>query len=195
MLRSKIMSRSIALVMLILLIFTCGCLAGCEDNTSEGEYQFPDPYDMPRKLRRAAEEAYAEYDEVEEFGEWDTPGDGILGDCFYGNYNGAVVIKSVGNLGHLPFCLGGYVFDSGEAMILKVYYEGKIMDIADAYAGGIISSDDITKIAEIHTNHVWADMPQMKGISFAYPCDDCRSGNYQDCEYLCQCRRDEHEAE
>ena len=151
MLKSKIMARIIAFGVLILLILTCGCLAGCEDNTSEGEYQFPDPYDMPRKLRRDVEKAVQDRDGTK-FPGWEVHGDGKYAMILYcGNYNGAVVMQYEVQLGGPPPVAGYFLRARTD-----VYYDGEIVEIHEAYERGWLSQADIAKIYEIQQADLFA---------------------------------------
>ena len=136
-----------------------------ETTTSESPYPFPDIEPMPDELREKVEKVFVENtiwkDLTTEFPGWTTASSTQkrAGVRYYGMFGDVVILFHSASLLDAveTKSIAGEKFMHFKPFDLYAYHNGVLIDLADAYDQGLISAEDISKVAQIHEQfHMWA---------------------------------------
>ena len=129
-----------------------------ETTTNESPYPFPEIEPMPDELRQKIEALHATEDVYNKFHGWITPYSSSGSVRYYGTYGDVVVLFTSGNIDVFTrIYIAESVFEHSSGCRLYVYYDGTFIDLSKAYEQGLISAENVAKVAEIHEQFdVWS---------------------------------------
>ena len=164
--------KIVAFLLILSLALCCSCSneqAQAEDTTTvvdttvyESPHPFPEVEPMTDELRESIESAIDESNGFESDHTWASPYTprGIL--RYYGAYGEIFVVFCKSDMQEESFeKIGGEVFRHSTSFSLLAYYDGKLIQLKEAYEQGFISAQEVAEIAKIHLQFDMWQFPQL----------------------------------